>query len=57
MRKGEKYKCIKTVVMDGSNKIAYLEGKTYPCEVTGCLTNEEGDTEHYWGDPFCVTVS
>lgn len=50
MKKGEKYKCIKTVVMsDGS--IAYIKGKDYICEEDGCLTDEKGGTYHYWGEP------
>lgn len=47
MKKGEKYKCIKTVVMD-DGEIAYIKGKTYPCEQDGCITDEQGDEEHNW---------
>ena len=51
MKKGEKYKCIEDVVMT-NGYVAYIKGKTYLCEQDNCLTNEEGDTEHYWGDTF-----
>lgn len=47
MKKGEKYKCIKTVVMT-DRSIAYIEGKTYPCEEDNCLTNEQGEETHDW---------
>ena len=48
MEKGEKYKCIKTVIMDGDDEIAYIEGKIYPCEQDGCITDEQGDKKHGW---------
>ncbi len=48
MKKGEKYKCIKTVLMEDNDEIAYLEGKTYPCEQDDCITDEQGDKEHDW---------
>lgn len=51
MKKGEKYKCIEDVVMTNGS-IAYIKGKTYLCEQDDCITNEKGNTEHYWGDPF-----
>ena len=49
MRKGEKHKCIKTVVMTDNDRIVYIEGKTYRCEHDGCLTDESGDAWHDWG--------
>ena len=48
MKKGENYKCIQDVVMDDDNILAYIEGKIYPCEVTDCLTDEQGDKLHSW---------
>ena len=48
MKKGEKYKCIESVVMEHENEFAYIEGKTYPCEQDGCITDEQGDKEHIW---------
>lgn len=51
MKKGEKYKCIKTVVMD-DNSIAYIKGKIYPCEQDNCLTNESGEENHDWNVPY-----
>ena len=47
LEKGKHYKCIQTVEMD-DGEIAYIEGKTYLCEMKGCITDESGDKEHYW---------
>ena len=55
MKKGEKYKCIEDVVMTNGS-VAYIKGKTYLCEQDDCITNEEGNTEHYCGEPFCNGV-
>lgn len=49
MKKGEKYKCIETLVMDDPDgTIAYIEGKTYLCEQDGCITDEQGIKKHVW---------
>lgn len=48
MKRGEKYKCIKTVIMDDDDEVAYIKGKTYPCEQDGCITDEQGDKVHDW---------
>jgi len=47
MKKGEKYECIKTVVMEEGD-IDYVKGNIYLCEEDGCLTDEDGDTGHSW---------
>lgn len=45
--KGTQYKCIKDVVMsDGS--LAYIKGVTYFSESDDCITDEDGNPEHYW---------
>ncbi len=45
--KGTCYKCIKDVIMsDGT--VAYVKGSIYFSDVDGCITDEDGDTEHYW---------
>ena len=49
VKKGRKYKCIRTVYM--SNKkddIRYIEGKIYKSEIEGCITDETGLKEHIW---------
>lgn len=49
MKKGENYKCIQDVIMDDEeNVLAYIKDKIYPCEVTDCLTDEQGDKLHSW---------
>lgn len=52
--KGKWYKCIKTVEMEDDGEIAYIEGKSYLSEINGCITDEDGDKEHYW-DEECDT--
>lgn len=45
--KGTCYKCIKDVVMsDGT--VAYVKGSTYFSEADTCITDEDGNTQHYW---------
>jgi hypothetical protein len=43
---GDKYRCIKNVVMDDSGDIAFTAGKVYECEVEYSLTDNQGDKEH-----------
>ena len=45
--KGTRYKCIKDVVMS-DGKLAYIKGVTYLSESDNCITDEEGNPEHYW---------
>ena len=45
---GKLYLCIKDVVMNIGG-IRYHRGRCYKCEVTGCITNEDGDATHHWG--------
>jgi hypothetical protein len=51
---GEKFLCIKDVYMNTTNDIAYKKGKVYECVNTNCLTDEIGNTNHFWfkGDYF-----
>ena len=49
IKKGDKFKCIKTVVMNDSGKVEYLEGVTYISEEDDCITNLSGDKNHIWG--------
>lgn len=45
--KGTPYKCIKDVVTS-DGELAYIKGVTYLSESDNCITDEEGDSEHYW---------
>lgn len=48
IKKGDTYKCIKTVKMSGDGRVMYVAGKIYTSEQDGCLTDENGIIEHYW---------
>ena len=49
IEKGDRFKCIKTVIMDNNpNDIAYRKGKFYVSDYDGCITDESGCTNHYW---------
>jgi len=47
IKKGDKFRCIKDVVMSNGG-VAYLKGKIYTSEEDGCITNEQGNTYHHW---------
>lgn len=49
IEKGDKFLCIKDVVMD-DDSIEYYAGKTYISEENGCITDESGTKEHRWVD-------
>lgn len=49
IKKGDKFLCIKDVVMD-DDSIEYYAGKTYISEENGCITDESGTKEHRWVD-------
>ena len=46
----ENVSLIEDVVMTNGS-VAYIKGKTYLCEQDNCLTNEQGNYNHYWGEP------
>jgi len=46
--KGDELLCIKDVVMNGSEYVAYTKGGKYLCEQDLCITDNEYDTEHMW---------
>ena len=49
VKKGRKYKCIRTVYMQGhKDDIRYIEGKIYRSEIEGCITDETGLKGHIW---------
>ena len=49
IHKGDKFLCIKTVIMGGRfGDIAYIKGNTYISEKDNCITDEQGDDFHAW---------
>ena len=49
IKKGDKFRCIKTVVMDNNpNDIDYYQGLIYTSENDNCITDESGCKYHYW---------
>lgn len=45
---GDKFLCIKDVVMIDIKYVTYIKDKIYTSEIEGCLTNERGDKNHHW---------
>lgn len=48
VKKGDTFVCIKKVVMEGSDEVAYRKGFIYNSEEDGCITNHENDKNHGW---------
>lgn len=49
IKKGDKFKCIKSVMMDNNPKnVAYTEGLLYTSESDDCITDNQGNKYHYW---------
>lgn len=49
IKKGDKFRCIKTVAMDHNpNDIAYYQGNIYTSEKDDCITDEQGSKRHCW---------
>lgn len=49
IKKGQKFRCIKKVVME-NGEIAYIKGKIYKSEHDTCITDEEPEIGHQWDD-------
>jgi len=47
---GNRFECIETLFMHPSNKVAYTKGKTYVCDLEGCITNNTDNHSHVWSD-------
>lgn len=45
---GDELQCIKDVVMEEDDVIAYYAGRIYKVEQEGCITDEQGLKQHYW---------
>ena len=51
IKKGDKFKCIKDVIMDDDPKsIAYTLGRIYISEEDNCITDNDGSPNHSWND-------
>jgi hypothetical protein len=46
IKKGKKYECVKTVVMDDGD-VEYVKGRVYLSELEHCLTDESGIISHF----------
>lgn len=51
IKKGDKFKCIRDVIMDNDpNDIAYYAGNIYISELNGCITDERRAKTHCWDE-------
>lgn len=51
IKKGDKFECIKDVIMDNNPKdIAYTSGKIYISELDGYITDNQNKVNHYWSN-------
>ena len=51
IKKGDKFECIKDVIMDNNPKdIAYTSGKIYISELDECITDDQNKVNHYWSN-------
>lgn len=51
IKKGDKFECIKDVIMDNNPKdIAYTSGKNYISELDECITDDQNKVNHYWSN-------
>lgn len=51
IKKGDKFECIKDVMMDNNPKdIAYTSGKIYISELDECITDDQNKVDHYWSN-------
>lgn len=47
IKKGDKFVCIKKVIMDDKS-VKYIKGKIYCCENNNDSIIDESNQEHYW---------
>lgn len=52
IKKGDKFKCIKDVVMEGSGTVAYTSGQIYESERDGHITNNFSQSYHEITEDF-----
>lgn len=48
IKKGDRFRCIKDVVMYPSGRLAYRKGCTYQSDVDGCITGDDKYVHHLW---------
>lgn len=49
IKKGERYLCIKEILLDHNpKKVAYRKGTVYKSEIDLCITDELGNKDHAW---------
>ena len=48
IKQGQKFVCIKTVIMNGSKIEAYTKGYIYKSEKDDCITNNQNEKNHTW---------
>jgi hypothetical protein len=48
IKQGQKFVCIKTVIMNGDKTEAYTKGYIYNSEDDFCITNNQNETNHSW---------
>lgn len=48
IKEGDKFKCVKDVIMNDSDERAYIKGHVYMSEQDECITDEEGFVSHFW---------
>lgn len=49
IKEGDKFKCVKDVIMNDSGETAYIKGHVYMSELDECITDEQGFVSHFWG--------
>ena len=50
IKEGDYFECIKDVIMEDNNEIAYKKGKQYRSDQDDCIANELGGINHYWNN-------
>lgn len=48
IQRGDIFECVEDVVMHDNDEIAYAKGYIYHSHCDGCITDEQGDEQHYW---------
>ena len=48
IHKGDKFLCKKTVVDYFGDEVMYIKGKVYISEQDDCITDEQGEKNHFW---------
>ena len=55
IKKGDKFKCIKSVCINNNpNEVAYDKDKIYISEEDGCITDNDKNINHKWHDDWIL---